>query len=139
MRWVRRNGLVLATGLAAALPVLVSTVRAVADGWLPLGDRAVIGIRAFDVLSTHPPLVGQYSAASQVIGEPVLSPGPMLYWLLALPVRLGGVAPVVAMGIVNTCAVVGVVVLAKRRGGLPFMFATAAAVAGMCASLDASI
>src|SRR3954453_1610843 len=122
MRWVRCNGLGLATGLAASVPVVVSTIRAVADGWLPLGDRAVIGIRAFDVLSTHPPLVGQYSAASQVIGEPVLSPGPMLYWLLALRGRLGGVAPAIPIGLVNAAAVVGVTALARRRGGLPLMF-----------------
>jgi hypothetical protein len=139
MRGLRRNWLVLATGLAAALPVVVSTIKAVAAGWLPVGDRAVIGIRAFDVLSTHPPLLGQYSAASQVIGEPVLSPGPLLYWLLALPVRLGSVAPAVTVGLVNVCAVVGVVALARRRGGLPLMFGTAAAVALMCASLDAWI
>jgi hypothetical protein len=138
-RWLRRDGLVLATGLAAALPVIVSTVHAVVVGWLPLGDDAVIAVRSFDVLSMHPPLVGQYSAASQVIGEPVLSPGPLLYWLLALPVRLGDVAPAITMGIVNSCAVVGVVALARRRGGLALMFVTAAVVAGMCGSLDASI
>jgi hypothetical protein len=136
LAWLRRNGLISATALAAALPVIVSTIQAVSAGWLPLGDRAVIAIRAFDVLSTHPPLVGQYSAASQVIGEPVLSPGPLLYWLLALPVRLGGPAPVIAIGLINTCSIAGVVVLARRRGGLPFMFATAAAVAVMCSSLE---
>ena len=139
MRGLRRNWLVLATGVAAGLPVIVSTIRAVAAGWLPVGDRAVIGIRAFDVLSTHPPLLGQYSAASQVIGHPVLSPGPLLYWLLALPVRLGGAAPAITVGLVNACSIVGVVALARRRGGLPLMFATAAAVALMCASLDAWI
>lgn len=139
MRWVRRNGLVLATGLAASLPIIVSTIRAVAEGWLPLGDRAVIGVRAFDVLSTHPPLVGQYSAASQVIGKPVLSPGPLLYWLLALPVRLGGLAPAIAVGLVNSAAVVGVIALARRRGGPVLMVVTAGATALMCASLDAWI
>lgn len=137
--WLRRNALVLATGLAAALPVIVSTVHAMVAGWLPLGDDGVIAVRSLDVLSTHPPLLGQYSAASQVIGEPVLSPGPLLYWLLALPARLGDVAPAIAVGIVNTCAVVGVVALARRRGGPPLMLATAAAVAVMCGSLDASI
>jgi hypothetical protein len=119
--------------------VIVSTVGALAHGWLPLGDRAVIGIRAFDVLTTHPPLLGQYSAASQVIGDPVLSPGPMLYWLLALPVRLGDAALPITVGIVNVCCVVGSVALAHRRGGLPLMFVTAAAIAVMCGSLDASI
>lgn len=135
--WVRRNRLVLAAGLAAALPVIVSTVRALADGWLPLGDDALIAVRAYDVLSTHPPLVGPLSASSLLIGEPVLSPGPMLFWLVALPARLGPAAPALVMGVVNTSAVMGVVALARRRGGSAFMFAAGAALALMCASLDA--
>src|SRR3954453_759921 len=68
--WLRRHALGLATGLAAALPVIVSTVHAVSAGWLPLGDDAIIAVRALDVFSTHPPLLGQYSVASSVIGEP---------------------------------------------------------------------
>ena len=136
--WLRRNGLLLAAGLAAALPVIASTVQAVAAGWLPTGDDAIIAVRAFDVFSTHPPVLGQYSASSAVIGAPVLSPGPMLYWLLALPVRLGEVAPTIAMGLFNTAAVVGVVALARRRGGRALMLVTAAAVAVMSGSLGAS-
>jgi hypothetical protein len=134
-----KHRLVLGTGVGAALPVIVSTVHAVSAGWLPLGDDAIIAVRSYDVLSTHPPLLGSYSASSQVIGQPVLSPGPLLFWLLALPVRLGEVAPAVTMGIVNVCAVVGVVALARRRGGLPLMFATGAVVAAMCGSLEARI
>jgi hypothetical protein len=134
-----RNRLVLLTGLAAALPVIVSTVHAAAAGWLPLGDDAIIAVRSYDVLSTHPPLLGPYSTSSQVIGHPVLSPGPLLFWLLALPVRLGELGPAIAIGTVNVCAVVGIVALARRRGGQPLMFATGAAVAAMCASMDASV
>ena len=132
-----RHRLVVATGLAAALPVIVSTVQAVTTGWLPLGDDATTAVRAYDVLSLHPPLLGPYSASSSVIGEPVLCPGPLVFWLLALPVRLGEVAPAIAIGIVNTAAIVGVVALARRRGGWPLMLAAAAAVAVTCGSLDA--
>src|SRR4029077_19446770 len=109
------------------------------DGWFPLGDRAIIAVRSYDVLSTHPPLLGQYSASSAVIGRPVLSPGPMLYWLLALPVRVGPVAPAVTIGIVNTCAVIGIVAVARRRGGIPLMVATGVAVSLMCASFDTQV
>ncbi len=73
---LRRNWLVLVTGVAAALPVIVATIGAVAHGWVPLGDDAIIVVRAYDVLSTHPPLLGPYSTSSQLIGHPVLSPGP---------------------------------------------------------------
>src|SRR4051794_37838837 len=136
---LRRHRLVLVTGLAAALPVIVATIGAVVDDWVPTGDDAIIVVRAYDVLSTHPPLLGPYSTSSQVIGHPVLSPGPMLFWLLALPVRLGEVAPAVTVAVVNVAMVIGVVALARRRGGPLLMFVVAAAVAAMCASLDAPI
>jgi hypothetical protein len=136
---LRRNRLVLLTGLAAALPVIVATIRAAGAGWVPLGDDAIIVVRAYDVLSTHPPLLGPYSTSSQLIGHPVLSPGPLLFWLLALPARLGSLGPPIAMGLVNTAIVVGIVALARRRGGTPFMFATAAALAAMCGSLDTPV
>ncbi|HKP88760.1 MAG TPA: hypothetical protein VJT75_02180, partial [Thermoleophilaceae bacterium] len=133
----RIDPVVVGAGLAAALPVIVSTVRAVRAGWLPVADDAMIVVRSLDVLSTHSPLLGAYSASSSVVGQPVSSPGPMLFWLLALPVRAGHAAPAIAMGLVNTASVVGVVALAKRRGGLVLMFVVAGAVALMCRSLQA--
>src|SRR5256885_6284787 len=123
MARVARNRVVLATGLAAALPVIVSTINAVAAGWFPLGDDAITAVRSYDVLSTHPPVLGPISTSSLLIGHPVLSPGPMLFWLLALPVRLGPSGPAVAMGLINVCCVIGVVALARRRGGQALMFA----------------
>jgi hypothetical protein len=133
--WLRRNRLVLLTGVAAALPVIVATIHAVATGWVPLGDDAIIVVRSYDVLSTHPPLLGPYSTSSRLIGHPVLSPGPLLFWLLALPARLGELGPPIAMGLVNTAIVMGIVALARRRGGTAFMIATGAALAAMCGSL----
>jgi MYXO-CTERM domain-containing protein len=137
--WWRAKGVVRLTGLMATLPIIVSTVRAVNHGWLPLGDDATIAIRSFDVLSLHPPVVGQYSVSSNLIGAPVRSPGPLLYWLLALPVRMGPAAPTIAMGIVNGLAVIGAVALAARRGGRLLMFASAAGLAAICASFDAPL
>ena len=135
----RIDPVVVATGLAAALPVIVSTVRAVRAGWLPLGDDATIVVRSLDVLSTRSPLLGSYSASSSVVGEAVSSPGPMLFWLLTLPARAGHAAPAIAMGVVNTASVMGVVALAKRRGGLALMLLVAAAIALTCRSLQAQI
>src|SRR5947209_11104169 len=121
--------LTLATGLAAAVPVIASVVRAVAAGWVPAGDQGIIATRAYDVFSSHAPLLGQYSQASTVTGRPLYSPGPMLYWLLAVPARLGGFeALTVAMAAVNVLAIVGAVAIARRRGGLPLMLAAAAAL-----------
>jgi hypothetical protein len=124
-------------GVAAAVPVLVSTVHAVQAGWQPAGDDGIIVTRAWDVLTAHSPLVGQYSESGLVSGQIVHSPGPLLYWLLALPARFGSPASIaLTMGAANTLAIVGCVVLARRRGGLVLMFATAAAIALMCQSLS---
>jgi hypothetical protein len=134
--WLRRSLPQIATGLAAAIPVLRSTVHAVAIGWQPAGDDGIIVTRAWDVFTFHAPLVGQYSEAGRVTGHIVHSPGPLLYWLLALPARFGSVADLAGwMGAVNTLAIIGAVLLARRRGGLALMFAAAVAIALMCQSL----
>src|SRR5438874_711064 len=86
---LRERAFVAGVGAAASLPVIVATVRALRAQWMPLGDQGIIATRAYDVLSTHAPLLGQYSEASTVTGQPTYSPGPLLYWLLALPARIG--------------------------------------------------
>jgi hypothetical protein len=124
-----RRALTLAAALAAATPTLASTIRAVNAGIVPNGDRAIIATRAYDVLGAHPPLVGQYSASTLVVGRVVHSPGPLLYWLLALPARYGGPSSLaVTMGLVNALAIVACVVLARRRGGVALMLAVALAL-----------
>jgi hypothetical protein len=127
----------VAAGLAAAIPVITSTVNAVNAGWVPSGDDGIIATRGWDVLTSHTPNVGQYSEAGLVIhGQVMHSAGPMLYWLIALPARFGSVTSVAAtMGIANTLAIIGAVALARRRGGLVLMFAAAAGIALMCQSL----
>lgn len=137
-RRLGRPGLTLLTGLAAATPVIVATVRAVRDGWIPGADQGIIATRAYDVLSDHMPLVGQYTLAGEVTGKVTHSLGPMLFWVLALPARFGAPASItVTMGAINTLAIVGSVALARRRGGIVLMFAAAVAVALMCQSLAA--
>ena len=127
----------LAAGLAAAIPVLRSTIGAANAGWVPAGDDGIIATRGWDVFTSHTPLVGQYSEAGLVVhGQVMHSPGPMLYWLIALPARFGGVTSIeVTMGVVNTLAIIGCVILARRRGGLVLMFAAALGIALMCQSL----
>jgi hypothetical protein len=118
--------------------VIVSTLAATRAGWVPGADTAIIATRAHDVLTSHPPLVGQYSLAGEVTGHVTHSLGPMLFWLLALPASYGPAASLIwTMGAVNTLAIVGAVALARRRGGLVLMFAAALAIALMCRSLAA--
>jgi hypothetical protein len=126
-------------GLVAAIPVIVATVHAIDFGWYPSSDDGMIALRAFDVLSEHPPLVGQYSQSSPLIHEATYSLGPMLYWLLAVPAHLGPKATVLTMGAVNVACVLGVVVLAGRRGGLALAIAAAIAVALMSRSLPVEV
>jgi hypothetical protein len=138
-RFVVDRRLVLATGLAAALPIVVATVRAVVDGWAPLGDDGLIAVRAYETFTAHPPLLGMPSTGpTGVLDEQTFHLGPLLFWLLALPAHfLGPSSLAVTAGLVNIASVMGIVGLAHRRGGRPLMFATAVALAVMLASLPA--
>jgi hypothetical protein len=78
-------------GLLLVLPIAVSAGRAVADDWVPSGDEAVIAVRVHDVLSTDPPLTGLPSTSDLYgTGIRTMHPGPIEFYLLALPVRLLG-------------------------------------------------
>lgn len=127
--WSTADWVVILGGVLAAVPVLAATVHAIDAGWTASSDDGMIALRAFDVISPRPPLVGQYSQSSPLIGQPVYSLGPMLYVLLAVPAHLGPRSLPLAMGAVNAAAVVGSVVLAARRGGRPLALATALGLA----------
>ncbi len=140
-RLLGRSWLVLATGLAAALPIVVTMVHVVAVGWAPLGDDAVVAVRAIDVLSSHPPLVGMPAGgATGVLDEQAYHLGPLLFWLLALPARVVDPRFLPAtVGLVNVAAVMGIVALAHRRGGRGLMFAVAAVIPLMLASIPGAM
>jgi hypothetical protein len=127
-------------GLVAGAPVVAVAVHAIAAGWVPDGDRADYAVRAYDVFSDRAPLLGPWSsgatAAVGQVGQIVYSPGPMLFWLIAVPARLvGGSSLHVTGGLVNLVSIIAMLGLANRRGGRPLMFATALAVPLMLNSL----
>jgi hypothetical protein len=133
----RSRWLTLAAGVGAAVPVASATVEGLREGATPTGDRAIILTRSWDVFSGHTPLVGQFSASSVLYDHVVHSLGPMLYWLLALPVRIdAAVAPAVAMALVNAVAVLVAVACARRRGGTALMCGAAVGLALMCGSFS---
>ncbi len=70
--------------LAAWLPFVTGTARLVHSGWLPTGDDAAIALRSWNSLTAHGPLVGQATR----LAHGVFDPGPLEYWLLAIPVHL---------------------------------------------------
>jgi hypothetical protein len=136
--WLSSSLLTLFAGLAAAIPVIAATVKAVRAGWVPVADRGIIATRAHDVFTAHMPLVGQYTLAGEVTGRVTHSLGPMLFWLLApTAYHDSDVGMTVTMGALNTLCIVGCVALARRRGGRVLMVMTALAIALMCQSLAA--
>jgi hypothetical protein len=136
---VRRERVFVAgVAAGASLPVIVATIRSLVAGWMPLGDQGIIATRAYDVFTTHTPLLGQYSEASTVTGQPTYSPGPLLYWILALPARFGAPASLtLTIALLNVACIGAVVVLAHRRGGRPLALLTGIAIALVCLSLSA--
>ena len=74
--------------VAGAIAFLVALIFDLAHGWRPTGDDAIIAQRAWSVFSVHPPLVGQFSTGSGGLGHTFYDPGPLLFWLLAIPVRV---------------------------------------------------
>ncbi len=111
---------VVGLALLVAGPVLGAGVRLVASGWTPTADDAFIVTRSYDVFSSHPPLTGAHSLAGAT-GALVHSPGPMLYVLLAVPVRLGLVWLLpLFIATVNALALAWSISLARRRGGVVF-------------------
>jgi hypothetical protein len=100
---------------AVFVPVAVLMVRVVHSGWLSSSDWADIELRTRDVGTLHTPLVGVYSRYGWN------HPGPLLFYVLALPYRLlGAQGHGILAGalVVNAAAIACVGVVAWRRGRL---------------------
>jgi hypothetical protein len=115
-----RRYLFLAATLAAVVPVVVAGVRAALRGWTPTGDDSYSALRAWDVFSTNPPLLGTWSSAALFTEHNINHPGPLQFDLLAVPVRLLGHGAGTAVGIalVNAVAVGLIGWLVHRRAGV---------------------
>lgn len=124
---VALDRLAVACVVLAVLPVIVAVIRAIQRDWIPLGEDALYALRARDVFTRNIPLLGTAASGSVVGGNGTNQPGPLYFDLLAVPVKLFGDGPGVAVGVglVNIAAIVGVATFAFRRGGPPF---TAAAM-----------
>ena len=136
-RWTAGALPAVLAGLLAATPVIAAMVRLLDARWTPMTDNALIAVSALDSLTAEPPLLGPWSSGyTNLLGDDTFHPGPLLFWLLALPGRLLGTpAFVVTAAVVNVLAIVGCVVLARRRGGLGLMVAVAIAIPVMLASV----
>lgn len=139
--WAARHAETVLVGFVAAIPVMTALIHAISAGWAPLGDDAIVAVRSLDVFSTHPPVLGMPAGgATGVLRQQAFHLGPMLFWLNAIPARLPWPSALpVTEGLVNVASVVGVVALARRRGGLALMYGTAAAIALMARSIPAEM
>ena len=102
--------------------------------WRPSGDWAVLTLRVEDV-GNLTPLVGPYSRFGWN------HPGPLMFWLLALPYQLLGDRPesiLTAAATLNALTVAGIGAVAWRRGRLPLVGLTMAASAMLIHALGPS-
>lgn len=117
--------LVWACAGLAALPALVAAAASIGADWTPASDYAPIEVRARDVFSAHPPLLGAYSRLG---GS---HPGPALFYLLAVPYRLLGSQPwalLVSAALINGACIALTVRIAGRKGQVGLATALAALI-----------
>ena len=125
-------------GMVAAAPLFGALAGLAGTRWGPTFDEAIIAWRAWDVLTPQTPLVGQFTQASATAGAPVFSPGPLLYWPLAVPTRIApGIGPAVGATLLQAATVVTACVAAARTPGRGAAPAVAAAMLVLSWSLAA--
>jgi hypothetical protein len=137
--WLSRHRwpmLVAALLLAICVaPVVMAGIDGAGRTWHPAGDWSVLELRTRDVGSSATPLLGPYSRFGWN------HPGPMLFWLFAVPYRLLGQSSstmLLASALANAGAIVGVGVFAWRRGRLPLVAGAATGLAILCTHLGPS-
>lgn len=125
--------------LALALPFVTAAIRAIRDDWFPIGDSALLYLRAADVGTQHHPLLGSWSSASLSLGRNINNPGPLYDLLLAPFAHLfpTGVGNVVGVSAINVGFAVLAGFAARRIGGAGYetwTVVTATALAWMLGS-----
>jgi hypothetical protein len=100
-------------------PIAVAVIRALHDQWFPIGDSALLYLRARDVLTSHHPLLGSWTSASLSVGENMNNPGAMYDDLIAPTSRLlpFSSAAAIGVGLLNAVVVVGIAGASRAIGG----------------------
>jgi hypothetical protein len=107
----------------AVLPIVVAAVRAVVTGWFPVGDSALLAVRAADVGTADHPWLGSWTSASLALGTNVNNPGPLYHDLIAPfmwtigRVTSYGAAVAIGVAAVNIVFALGAMGAAGRIGG----------------------
>jgi hypothetical protein len=92
--------------LLCLVPVIVVVATMWGRPYFPLQDLAVVDLRVRDVWTMNTPLVGPYSREFN-------HPGPMFYWVLAIPSLLAGKAAWATL--VGSAIVMGIAIAATAR------------------------
>lgn len=131
--WSGFNLQVLAVAIAL-VPVVVAPVRALARGWVAVGDNGLILLRSQDVFTAHHPLLGTWTSASLNAGRAINNPGPLWFDVLAPFVKVLGPSVGLAVGVMvaNVLAVVFAAWAARRAGG-PLAVAAVTALSAVLA------
>jgi hypothetical protein len=120
-----------------ALAPLLSALVILRQGWRPMGDNALIGLRVHDVLQGHFPLIGQPTTGETFGAVATSHPGPIEFYAVAPFVAVLGpiVGLVLGAAIINSVALAGIGWAAFRRGGLELMGLTAVCMFALTRSL----
>ena len=94
----RRLGAVLSVFALVSIPVLWSAGAHMTGGWLPDGDDASIARRTQQVFTTDPPLIGHESTADVPVQDQTPNhPGPIGYYVMAIPYAVSGWSPEITL------------------------------------------
>ena len=113
-RWVRAGLIVI-----AILPIITSVIRSLRRDWFPIGDSALLYIRAADVFTQHHPLLGAWTSASLAVGVDMNNPGA-IYDVMISPLArtLGpGAGAAIGVGLVNIASIIGIALVGHHIGG----------------------
>jgi hypothetical protein len=115
---LQRFGWQLLAG-ATSFVIAFSAVRGIAGGYEPVNDNSLIELRAGDVFTRNHPLLGTLSSASISTGIDVNHLGPLLFDVVAIPLRLFGRSAGIALaiGLLNITVVWLVGLVTSRVGG----------------------
>lgn len=117
--WVRSYRFEIALGLIALVPIVAAVVRAVLSGYTPIGDDGLLLLRSRDVFTSNHPWLGTWSSSSLSLGVAVNNPGPLLFDLMFVPVRVfgSGNGMAIGVGLLNSSCIIAAAIMAHRVGG----------------------
>src|SRR4051812_26405004 len=101
-------------------PVLEDGRERLASGWTPVGDDAMLVVNAYDAPSLHTPTHGMPASLGFGRERAISHPGPLLFWVLAAPLRLTGgssVALVLVLVALQIASILAAAFLVRRRAG----------------------